>query len=279
MAGMLPPFVPPSARVSTQPLPLITEFVLDRGEQPVEQSFSAEQWEPPEPSSFESEATLPSIDEFLLREPVENEAESAVTTPHMEDTTEAVTEAETDEPTEEPTAEPTIVQTVVHVVQAVMETAIAPEPEAPETPESEPAAEPEAVQQEIAEEPSQQTELRMEPQTEPQMEPQMERQTAEAAAEVGGESWVREERDSFDWKGAAHLAVSGADERHASEEWSSTDWERPGASAQDRIVALLGQVARRVRSGELHIQGNRNMSAEAALAAVLAALLSEPDGR
>ncbi len=254
MAGMLPPFVPPSARVSTEPLPLITEFVLDRGEQPVEQSFTVEQWEPPEPASFETEATLPSIDEFLLERPVENEIAPADTSPQMEDSTEA----------------PFTAQSAVQAEEM-------PEPAAPELVDTPPAADEQATEEQAA--PEQSAPVESDVEAVPLIGPEDVAHAApEPAIEVGGESWVGDERDSFNWQGAATLATPADDEKRASEDWSSTNWERSGASSHDHVVALLGQIARRVRSGELHVEASQNMSAEAVLAAVLVALLSEPDG-
>ena len=63
MAGMLPPFVPPAARVTTETLPSITEFVVDRVEQSFDSSFSLEG------SADAGVATLPSIEEFVLHPP------------------------------------------------------------------------------------------------------------------------------------------------------------------------------------------------------------------
>jgi len=61
---MLPPFVPPAARVSSETLPLITEFVVDRIEHSFESSFNLSGG-----SGAVATATLPSIDEFVLHEP------------------------------------------------------------------------------------------------------------------------------------------------------------------------------------------------------------------
>ncbi|HEV2643372.1 MAG TPA: hypothetical protein VGT98_11715 [Candidatus Elarobacter sp.] len=92
---------------------------------------------------------------------------------------------------------------------------------------------------------------------------------------ASADTWVSEERDAFDWKGVANLAATPDEERRAAEDWSSTTWERTSDSAQDHVAGLLAQVARRVRAGELPVHGSKQMSAEAALAAVLTALLSE----
>lgn len=88
--------------------------------------------------------------------------------------------------------------------------------------------------------------------------------------------WVSEERDAFDWGAVAQLAASPDEVRRASDEWSQTEWERPaaGGPGSEQIALMLVQLARRVRSGELQVPGYRAMRPEAALAAVLSALLS-----
>ena len=64
MANMLPPFVPPSARVPSESLPLITEFVIERG---AHVSASAQAVAtPPRPWTSEDETELPSIEKFLM---------------------------------------------------------------------------------------------------------------------------------------------------------------------------------------------------------------------
>jgi hypothetical protein len=98
---------------------------------------------------------------------------------------------------------------------------------------------------------------------------------AEPTAQPAPEVWVAEERDAFDWHGVASLAVPPAEEQRAAEEWSSTEWERSGGSVQDHVAGLLAQVGRRIRSGELEVQGSKQMGTEAALVAALAALLAE----
>ena len=64
MANMLPPFVPPSARVPSESLPLITEFVIERGAHvsTAEQAIAT----PPRAWTSEDETELPSIEEFLM---------------------------------------------------------------------------------------------------------------------------------------------------------------------------------------------------------------------
>lgn len=64
MANMLPPFVPPSARVPSESLPLITEFVIERG---AHVSAAAQGVAtPPRAWTSEDETELPSIEEFLM---------------------------------------------------------------------------------------------------------------------------------------------------------------------------------------------------------------------
>ena len=95
MANMLPPFVPPSARVPSESLPLITEFVIDRSEQASATATAVappeaetRKVEPPEVEAREAEASvpprtwtnedvnaLPSIDEFLMERTAAPEAE------------------------------------------------------------------------------------------------------------------------------------------------------------------------------------------------------------
>ncbi|MGI8548422.1 MAG: hypothetical protein ACR2M1_14025 [Gemmatimonadaceae bacterium] len=309
MAGMLPPFVPPSARVSTQPLPLITEFVLDRGEQPVEQSFTVEQWEPPAPASFETEATLPSIDEFLLESPIENDIAPAGTPPQMEDSTEAPFLAQSPVPTEEmpePAAPEMVAAETVETALATDEHATdeqasdeqatdeqasdeqasdeqaSHEQASDEQASDEQAADAQAADEQVTADESafgQSAPVESEAEAVPQIGPEdVARAAPEPATEAGSESWVGDERDSFNWQRAANLAAPADNERRASDDWSSTNWERPSSSSQDHVVALLGQIARRVRSGELHVHASHNMSAEAVLAAVLVALLAEPGG-
>lgn len=102
------------------------------------------------------------------------------------------------------------------------------------------------------------------------------RATPSASSQIAPEVWVAEERDAFDWHGVANLAVPPAEERRAAEEWSATEWERSSGSVQDHVAAMLAQLSRRVRSGELEVQGTKQMGTEAALVAALAALLAEP---
>lgn len=73
------------------------------------------------------------------------------------------------------------------------------------------------------------------------------------------------------------LAIRQNEERRAEEEWVATSWEKSMESTLDHVATMLMQVARRVRAGEIRIEGPLGMSAEAALAATLTALL-QADG-
>jgi hypothetical protein len=97
-------------------------------------------------------------------------------------------------------------------------------------------------------------------------------------AEPEPTGWVDEERNAFDWQSVAQLAPAVDEERRAAEEWQRTEWDSPATTGAEHVASVLVQVARLVRSGELRVDASRGMSTEAALAAVLAALLSDPDG-
>ena len=93
----------------------------------------------------------------------------------------------------------------------------------------------------------------------------------------GLEPWATGEWQRYDWRAAAAL---GPEERaRAAQAWSDLDWEGDarGRATQrnDEIAAALEEIARRVRAGELHVHGQAGMSAEAAAAAALAALLAK----
>lgn len=345
---MLPPFVPPSARVPTQLLPLITEFVVDRGERVISSSVTTAPWESPQPQHQadehgreaarrpahelaqepahelahepadepahepaqasgqepEQEPALPSIDDFLLRPLEQVQAESGAPEPEIDAATEqehalAYAAASPGAPEAPPE---TTSQSAAPPSQAPSEESSAPEPVAliqdyfVEAPHTEPDQSEAALEQQSADS-MQQEEQEAEPRVAEEPEPRaageeaVPTETAPAPEETPSstsgtnkllpqttpDAWVSEERDSFNWQSAGNLAAATDEERRASEEWSSTDWEPRGGDSQGHIVTLLAQVARRVRSGELQIRGSKQMTAEAALAAVLAALLAEPE--
>ncbi|MDQ6737668.1 MAG: hypothetical protein M3Z30_08205 [Gemmatimonadota bacterium] len=272
---MLPPFVPPSVRIASESLPLITEFVVDR----VERSFGNPS---PNFASFGSSqdsgvATLPSIDEFIVdasEEPSLGESEDFVrrtsrsASGAYEATQEAPGATQYAPNTSAPTAPADVVEDPVEadtllgghrppvgssdaIVNETVEDVAAWEASAAvETRQDSAALRPDATSG--AEEPS-------------------------APSQNAPEEWVAQERDAFDWKSVASLAVPPAEDQRAAEEWSSTEWDKGGGTLQDHVSSLLSQIARRVRSGELEIQGSRQMGTEAALVSVLAALLAESE--
>ncbi|MEO6779227.1 MAG: hypothetical protein ABI194_07190 [Gemmatimonadaceae bacterium] len=222
---MLPPFVPPSARVARESLPLITEFVVD----PVEQSFDASFSASGEAVGI-AVATLPSIDEF-----VRDEVDSGSLFPG-EPSRSGVEDAIVNE-TVEP-AEAWAASAAPPVSTSGAEAVAPPQPAA-----------------ELTGSPTQQLHA------------------------VAPEGWVAEERDAFDWGGVASLAVPPAEDQRAAEEWSSTEWDKSAGTVQEHVATVLAQLARRIRAGELEVQGSRRMSSEEALVAALAAMLAESGSR
>lgn len=91
------------------------------------------------------------------------------------------------------------------------------------------------------------------------------------------DGWMEEERNAFDWQSVSMLAIRQNEERRADEEWTATSWEKGATSTMDHVATMLMQVAKRVRSGELRVEGSQEMSAEAALAVTLTALLQTKD--
>lgn len=85
--------------------------------------------------------------------------------------------------------------------------------------------------------------------------------------------WLDDERNAFDWQAVSMLAIRQNEERRAEEEWTATSWDQANASAADHVAAMLMQVARRIRGGDLRVEGMPDMSPEAALAVTLVALL------
>lgn len=259
MAGMLPPFVPPAARVSSETLPLITEFVVDRIEHSFESSFNLSGG-----SGAVATATLPSIDEFVLHEP---ESAQRADDEFMQRTSRSpwgTYEAEHE---------------VDHGTPLPATPAAALEPDLlPIDDHHAPASgSQEAIVNETAE-PADAWAATAGSGSEPTASATPDAGSAAQAAHpspVAPEVWVSEERDAFDWHAVANLTVPPAEEQRAAEEWSSTEWDRSSGSMQDHIAAQLAQVSRRVRSGELEVRGSKQMGPEAALVAALAALLSE----
>lgn len=254
---MLPPFVPPSARIANENLPLITEFVIDRVEHSFGSLFSVSG-----ATDAGGVATLPSIDEFVRAQP------------------EVATSADDEEFVRRTSRSPWGTYEADHEG--------AGKPDAGRTgPVSiepdlllehrNPSGSGDAIVNEIVE-PAEAWEASAASSTIDATPAEPESSVA-APIPAAPEVWVAEERDAFDWQAAANLAVPPAEVQRAAEEWSSTEWGRSSGSIQDHVAALLAQVSRRVRSGELEIQGSKQMGTEAALVAALAALLSEQAGQ
>ncbi|MDQ2890890.1 MAG: hypothetical protein M3R65_10135 [Gemmatimonadota bacterium] len=267
---MLPPFVPPSARASSESLPLITEFVVDRGGHPFERPY---------PASFDAAgtdggvATLPSIDEFLMVAA----APANWTVPAPDEFVHKTSRAPSGayEASEQAGTEAHIAPVAITAAALEVDMLLPTHPA--------PVGSEDAILNQTVEraEDWEASASSNEP-SPPAETPASKDEPSGGASESGQpmpphapEEWIARERDAFDWHSVASLAVPPAEEARAAEEWSSTEWDRSSASVEDHISGLLAQVARRVRSGELEVQGSRQMGVEAALVSVLAALLAE----
>lgn len=90
-------------------------------------------------------------------------------------------------------------------------------------------------------------------------------------------AWILEEWEQYDWKKAASL-TGDPDIVAAQQAWDDLDWEADGyVSGRQRpaetVATILEGLARRIRSGDVRVNGSPGMTDEAALTAVLAALL------
>lgn len=110
--------------------------------------------------------------------------------------------------------------------------------------------------------------------------------------EQGAEGWAAGEWQRYDWSSISSLGRQSADSVAADADWGTTEWsaeatgvfgDLPGLHARDtgggarptahEVAVALDDIARRIRSGELLIDQFRGSPPEAAMAAVLAALL------
>lgn len=293
---MLPPFVPPSARAATEALPLITEFVRH----PVEHS-SGRFWKgenqlstivaEPEVADHHEVVTaaevgaapeaaldvaLPSITEFLADLPARTAA-GAPSVPvdrplrswhHVPENVAQLSDPETlPEPVED--------VPVINAIPIVNEYASS-------------VAEHRVTSVDHVDAPVE-TAAPVDLATQASLDMESEREapgvhtvpTSETEPEVAGApeaKWIAEERNSFDWQSLANLAAARQnEERRAEDDWATTTWDRKAQSESEQVAALLNQVVRRVRTGELKVEATRGMSAESALAATLAALLRSDD--
>jgi hypothetical protein len=94
---------------------------------------------------------------------------------------------------------------------------------------------------------------------------------------IDDEGWAAADWQSYDWGGIASLGAPAPEAVEAHAAWSSTDWDpasaRQGGSPALDVAAALDEIARRIRSGDLPIEQFRGTPPEAAIAALLAALL------
>jgi hypothetical protein len=263
---MLPPFVPPAARVSSETLPLITEFVVDRVGHSFENTFNVSG----SPEAVAT-ATLPSIDEFVRDEP---ESHQDADDEFMQRTSRS--------PWGTYEAQHEVSGAPGAPLPATPATALEPDLVPIDDLRATPSGSEDAIVNEIAEPADawaataggNAQEAGTDKTADVAQDGQQGGQQA-GHASAAPEAWVSEERDAFDWHAVANLTVPPAEEQRAAEEWSSTEWDRSSGSMQDHIATQLAQVSRRVRSGELEVRGSKQMGPEAALVAALAALLSE----
>jgi hypothetical protein len=103
--------------------------------------------------------------------------------------------------------------------------------------------------------------------------------TPEATEQERTGAWILEEWEQYDWTKAATL-TGDPDIVAAQDAWGDLDWERDtaasGAARQrppEMVATILEGIARRIRSGDVRVNGTPGMTEEAALTAVLAALL------
>lgn len=92
-------------------------------------------------------------------------------------------------------------------------------------------------------------------------------------------AWILEEWEQYDWKQAAALTAD-PNVAAAQQAWGDLDWERDATERHavrqrppEMVAAILEGIAQRIRAGEVQVHGAPGMTDEAALTAVLAALL------
>ena|SRR5687768_11107501 len=110
--------------------------------------------------------------------------------------------------------------------------------------------------------------------------------------DLDDEGWAVSEWQSYDWSRLSLLGRRSREGAEAEASWTSTDWAQGNAAGQGRpgfadepraeslgalnaaeVAAVLDDIARRIRSGELPVDHFRGTPPEAAMAAALAALL------
>jgi hypothetical protein len=103
--------------------------------------------------------------------------------------------------------------------------------------------------------------------------------TPDATEQERTGAWILEEWEQYDWTKAATL-TGDPDVVAAQDAWGDLDWERDSAARgaararpPEMVATILEGIARRIRSGDVRVNGTPGMTEEAALTAVLAALL------
>ena len=96
-------------------------------------------------------------------------------------------------------------------------------------------------------------------------------------AERDAEGWAISGWQSYDWNSLAQLGPAASDSTMPEETWNAEPWPAsvtadPGPSA-DEVAAALDHIAQRIRSGDVPIDQFRSSPPEAAMAAVIAAML------
>lgn len=281
---LLPPFVPPSARIPVAPNPLATSVSspselpaatlsssqISQVSQDIE-TLQASQNTVPQLETVETvveySASLPSIEEFVLRAPYEGTAEEPVfvsTTPTthipesivLRDGTELVqlgglsstSLEEAEENNEQKSALGS--ESFVADTQSLAQQNQAQTPAAPEAPLTTGSAAPESPL------------------------------TAVSAGAEEPAGWVAEERDSFDWNAVAQLAAQAEpltedEAARAEAEWLATDWGAIDKSSNEQVASILMKLAKRIKAGQLEVDVQKQATTEAALISVLSALLSK----
>ena len=94
---------------------------------------------------------------------------------------------------------------------------------------------------------------------------------------IDNEGWAVADWQSYDWNQIASLGAPAPEEAEAHAAWSSTDWDPAATRARGQpaheVAAALDEIARRIRTGELSLAQLQSAPPEAAIAAVVAALL------
>lgn len=103
--------------------------------------------------------------------------------------------------------------------------------------------------------------------------------TSEATEREQSGAWILEEWEQYDWKKAATL-TGDPSVAAAQQAWGDLDWDgAAGGTAESRqrppeiVASILEGIAQRIRAGDVRVSGSPGMTEEAALTAVLAALL------